>query len=173
MKILRFALIVLTGVTAGVAAACRAAESTHQPVIVRNPDYLVLRSLSREPDAGHPTPVTLPYEGAGRAYASREKLLDLNSFELSGAKAVRGSSGDGSEGSLAILIPLNPAGQRALGEWTSNHIGGQLGVFLEGTLIEAPHVRGRIDRVIAIKGSLGNAQVERIAAALKRGGVPE
>ena len=154
--------------------ACRAAQETSRPTptVVRNADYVTLRSLSSESDAGHPTPVTLPYAGAGRAFASREKLLDLNSFELSGARAVQSASGNGSAGSYAVLIPLNPAGQRALGEWTSQNIGGQLGVFLEGTLIEAPRIRGRLDQAIVIGGSLGKAQVERIAAALKRGGVP-
>ena len=63
------------------ALACARPEAKAARVVVRNPDYLVVRSIRREADAEHTIPVALPYAGAGYGFASSAALLDLNSFD--------------------------------------------------------------------------------------------
>src|SRR5215475_4519196 len=67
------AMAVLT--SALVAFACQNQEVKPAHVIVRNPNYLVVRPISRVADAEHITRVDLPYSGAGYGFASSSALL--------------------------------------------------------------------------------------------------
>src|SRR5262249_21667566 len=85
------------------AAGC-ARQEARAPVVVRNPDYLVVRPIRREADAEHTIRVELPYSGAGYGFASAEALLNLNSFDLAAA----GFSGGRTSvvGEATIWLPL-------------------------------------------------------------------
>src|SRR4030095_2428976 len=66
------------------ALACARPEATATRVVVKNPDYLVVRPIRREADAEHTIPVELPYAGAGYGFASTAALLGADPCELGG-----------------------------------------------------------------------------------------
>jgi preprotein translocase subunit SecD len=154
-----------------VAAACRKAEPpARQPVVVRNADYLVLRSLTREEDAEHKTRVQMPYSGAGYAFAAATPLVDLNGFVLADAHLADG--GADLAGGVAILMPLTPEGSRALEAWSTQHTGELLGVFLKGKLVDAPRVQSRISGVIPLRVA-SQAEAQSVLKELAKGGKSE
>lgn len=153
-----------------VAATTRRISNVSPPVVVTNPDYLVVRSLRLESDADHPTRVDLPYAGAGYAFASREKLLDLNDFVLTDVrfmtKDVEGRPLD----RPSLLIPLKSLSGQKFSKWTSGHVGLKVGIFLAGKLIEAPEIRSRIDAAIPITSIPDQVGAKNVLGVLQRGG---
>jgi acyl-CoA thioester hydrolase len=111
-------------------------------VVVRNPDYLVVRSITREADAEHTIRVDLPSSGAGYGFASDAPLLDLTSIELGGVAFAGGRTSI--VGEAAIWLPLTPDASRRLEAWSAQHDGDYLGVFLKGKLVAAPRIHGRL-----------------------------
>src|SRR4029450_11458124 len=77
---MRGALAVAASAVFALACARRGATATR--VVVKNPDYLVVRPIRREADSEHTIPVELPYAGAGYGFAWTAALLDMNSFDL-------------------------------------------------------------------------------------------
>src|SRR5262249_2784964 len=121
------------------------------PIVVRNPEYLVLRPIARLADAEHTIPIELPYAGAGYGFASAAALLDLSAFQPGAAGSSGGRAGVGGEATFGL--PLPPEGARRLEEWSSQaKAGGQyLGIFLRGKLIAAPEVRGPVGGGIPLR----------------------
>jgi hypothetical protein len=150
-----------------VAAGCRRQE-TPAPVVVRNPDYVVVRTIRLEPDAEHLTRVDFPSSAAGYGYASSSALLDLNSFDLAAAAFAGGRTSI--VGEATIWLPLTPEGSRRLDEWSSAHPGEHLGVFLKGRLVEAPQVRGAFGGGIPLRVS-GKTEGDVVLKELRNGGV--
>lgn len=124
------------------AYACQKAEPRPAHIIVRNPDYLVVRSIRREGDADHMTRVQLPYSGAGYGFASTSALLDLTSFDLGGATFAGGRTSV--VGEATIWLPLTPDASRRLEDWSAGHVGDYLGIFLKGRLVAAPQIRSKM-----------------------------
>src|SRR5262245_23806103 len=108
------------------AFACARPEATPARVVVKNPDYLVVRSIRREADAEHTIRVELPYAGGGYGFASTASLLDLNSFNLAAA----GFSGGRTSvvGEATIWLPLTPEGSRRLEDWSNETGEKRLGI---------------------------------------------
>ena len=129
--------------------ACHSQDPAPAPVIVRNPDYLVVRPIQREADAEHTIRVELPYSGAGYGFASSSALLDLNSIDL-GAVAFSGGR-TSIAGEATIWLPLTPEGHRRLEAWSGRHAGGYLGIFLKGRLVAAPRIDAGIGGGIPLR----------------------
>jgi hypothetical protein len=131
------------------AFACQNQEATPAHVSVRNPSYLVVRSIKREADAEHTARVDLPYSGAGYGFASSSVLLDLNSVNL-GAVAFAGGR-TSVVGEATIWLPLTAEGSRRLEAWSAQHMGDYLGIFLKGRLVAAPQIKGTIGGGIPLR----------------------
>jgi hypothetical protein len=163
------------GAVAGVAwtlfaLACHKEEPRPAHVIVRNPDYLVVRSIRREADAEHTNRVDLPSSGAGYGFASSSTLLDLNSFELGAVDFAGGRTSVAGEATL--WLPLTPAGSRRLEAWSSHPDGDFLGIFLKGELVAAPQIKGKIGGGIPLRVA-GKREGDLVLKELRNGGTTE
>jgi hypothetical protein len=150
-------------------AGCRNPE-TAAPVVVRDPNYLVVRPIRREPDADHTIPVDLPYSGGGQGFASATPLFDLTSFDLRRVEYAGGRTSV--VGEAAIWLPLTPEGSRRLQEWSASHIGEQLGMFLKGRLVAAPVVRSAVSGGLPLAVA-GKTEGDRVLRELRGGGAAE
>lgn len=151
-----------------VAAACRREDVARAPVVVRDPNYLVVRVIQREADLEHVMPVDLPDSG-GRGFASSVPLLDMNSFDLGAATFLGGRTSV--VGEATIWLPLKPEGNRRLEEWSSSHPGEPLGIFLKGKMVAAPQVRGPLGGGIPLRVA-SKKEGDEILERLRAGGAP-
>ena len=147
--------------------ACHKQDAKPAHVIVRNPDYLVVRSIKREADAEHTTRVELPYSGAGYGFASSSVLLDLNSVDL-GAVAFAGGR-TSIAGEATIWLPLTPEGRRRLEAWSGRHAGDYLGIFVRGRLVAAPRIETGIAGGIPLRVP-GKREGDVVLEELRNGG---
>lgn len=131
------------------ACACQKQEAKPAHVVVRNPDYLVVRPIKREADAEHTVRVELPYSGAGYGFASSVALLDLNSVELGAVTFAGGRTSIAGE--ATIWLPLTPEGSRLLAGWSGQHAGDYLGIFLKGRLVAAPQIKTAVGGGIPLR----------------------
>ncbi len=152
------------------ALACGGPEATTTRVVVRNPDYLVLRPIRREADAEHTIRVELPYAGGGYGFASSTPLLDLNSFNLAAVNFAGGRTSV--VGEATIWLPLTPEGSRRLEEWSSNAGRDYLGIFLKGKLVAAPQIKSKISGGIPLRVA-SKSEGDRVLKELRSGGVVE
>jgi preprotein translocase subunit SecD len=137
---------------------------------VRNPDYLVVRSIRRDADAEHTRLVELPYSGSGSGFASDAVLLDLNSIDLAGAAFAGGRTS--LVGEAAIWLPLTPEASQRLEAWSAAHTGDYLGIFLKGRLVSAPRITSRIGGGIPLRvGSKDEGDV--VLRELRSGGAAQ
>jgi hypothetical protein len=153
-----------------VALACRNQDTQTGHIIVRNPDYLVVRSIRREADPAHSTRVDLPYSGAGYGFVSSSALLDLNSFAL-GAVAFAGGR-TSVVGEATIWLPLTPEGSRRLEAWSSNPDGEYLGIFLKGRLVAAPQIKSKIGGGIPLRVA-SKSEGDLVLKELRNGGASD
>jgi hypothetical protein len=155
-------------VAAVFSVACQ--EAARAPVVVRNPDYLVVRTIRREADAEHTMPVDLPEAGGGSGFASTRPLLDMSSFDLGAASFLGGRTSI--VGEATIWLPLKPDDSRRLEEWSSKHPGEPLGIFLKGKLVAAPQVRGAIGGGIPLRVA-SKSEGDQVLEELRAGGAPD
>ena len=153
------------------ASAC----SRPQPVAhvdVRNPEYLVVRTITREADAAHTMPVELPYEQVRQGFASTEPLLDLRSCEPGGATFAGGRTSV--VGEATIWLPLTPEGSRRLEDWSRRpeRQYQYLGIFLKGRLIAAPRATSPLSGGIPLRVA-SKSDGDRVLRELRSGGVAE
>jgi len=120
------------------AGACRGQGSEAARPVVRNPDYLVVRSIRRDPDAEHTEQVVLPYSEADRGFVSPAVLLDLSAVEIGEVAFAGGRTSIAGE--ATIWLPLNAEGRRRLAEGSQRHAGDYLGLYLKGRLVAAPRI---------------------------------
>jgi hypothetical protein len=139
------------------------------PVAVRNPEYLIARSIRRDADAAHTIRVDLPHAGGGYGFASTEPLFDLTAVDLGRAAFAGGRTS--LAGEATIWLPLTAEGNRRLEAWSSRNAGDRLGLWIDGRLVAAPQVKtavgGGIPLAVASKGE-GDA----VLARLRNGGAP-
>ena len=166
----RFWMALALGTSVLAAFACQRQQAARVPVVVRNPDYLVLRPIRRAPDAEHTIRVDLPYPGAGFGFASSAALLDLNSFEVGAAAFAGGRTSI--VGEATIWLPLTPEGSRRLESWSANPGEDSLGIFLKGKLIAAPQVKSTISGGIPLRVA-NKSEGDRVLRELKNGGVSD
>jgi hypothetical protein len=150
--------------------ACQKPQAEASRVVVRNPDYLVIRPIRREADAEHPIRVDLPYSGAGYGFAASSALLDMNSFHLGAAGFAGGRTSV--VGEATIWIPLTPEGNRRLEEWSSHSEGDFLGIFLKGKLVAAPQVKSRMGGGLPLRVS-SKSEGDLVLKELRGGGAIE
>ena len=162
------AVAALAWALAGLACQKPGAEASR--VVVRDPDYLVVRPIRREADAEHPIRVDLPYSGAGYGFAASSALLDMSSFNLGAAEFAGGRTSV--VGEATILIPLTPEGSRRLEEWSSHSEGDFLGMFLKGKLVAAPRVKSRMGGGLPLRVS-SKSEGDRVLKELRSGGASE
>jgi hypothetical protein len=147
--------------------ACRKPDAKPVPVVVRNPNYLVVRAIQREADAEHMDRVELPYSGAGYGYASSGVLLDLNSIDL-GAVAFAGGR-TSIAGEATIWLPLTPEASRRLAAWSGQHEEEYLGIFLNGRLVAAPRIQSTLGGGIPLRVA-SKREGDRVLEELRNGG---
>ena len=70
----------------------------------------------------------------------------------------------------AVALKLTPEGSRILGQWSERNIGSRLGLFLDGTLTDAPEIKSRIDGIIPVGTEFSPQEAAVISARLRRGG---
>jgi hypothetical protein len=161
--VLSSAVLLLAG-----ASACARREAA-APIAVRNPDYLVARSIRRDADAAHTIRVDLPHAGGGYGFASTEPLFDLTAVDLARAEFAGGRTS--LAGEATIWLPLTADGRRRLETWSAANVGDRLGLWLDGRLVAAPLIKsaigGGIPLAVPSKGE-GDA----VLARLRNGGAP-
>ncbi len=150
--------------------ACRNEGVEPARVVVRDPDYLVVRSIQREPDADHTMRVELPYSGAGYGFASSAKLLDMTSFDL-GAVAFAGGR-TSIAGEATLWLPLSPEGNRRLADWSGRHAGDYLGIFVKGRLVAAPRIQSGFGGGIPLRVA-SKREGDQMLEELRNGGTAE
>jgi hypothetical protein len=138
-------------------------------VVVRNPEYLVARSIRRDADAEHTLRVDLPRGGGGFGFASTEPLFDLRDVDLAGAEFAGGRTS--LAGEATIWLPLTAEGRRRLEEWSSRNAGDRLGIFLDGRLVAAPQVKAAIGGGIPLAVA-SKHEGDAVLARLRNGGAP-
>ncbi len=154
---------------AGLLAIACARREAPERVEIRNPAYLVVRSIRRKPDAEHPTRVALPYSVAGFGFASATPLLDLRSVDAAGATFAGGRTS--LAGEATIWVPLTAEGNRRLAEWSLAHADDFLGIYLDGRLVAAPQIRGAIGGGIPLRVA-SKGEGDSVLRRLRNGGVP-
>ena len=150
------------------APACDRRE-TAASVAVRNPEYLVARSIRREADAAHTMRVDLPHAGGGYGYASTAPLFDLTAVDLARAEFAGGRTS--LAGEATIWLPLTAEGRRRLEDWSSRNTGDRLGLWLDGRLVAAPVIRTAIGGGIPLAVS-SKSEGDAVLARLRNGGAP-
>jgi hypothetical protein len=148
---------------------CQGDGAAPPRVVVRNPEYLVVRSIRREGDAEHTERVALPHTGAGYGFASTAVLLDLRSFDLGAVNFAGGRTSMAGEATL--WLPLTAEGNRVLADWSARHAGDFLGIFLEGRLVGAPQIEGRPGGGLPLRVA-SKRDGDAVLEALRRGGAP-
>lgn len=153
------------------ALACRGREAlSATAVVVRNPGYLVVRSITREADAEHTVRVDLPYAGSGYGFVSDEALLDLTAFDLGGATVLGGRTSI--VGEATIWLPLKPDASRRLEDWSARRPGERLGIFLEGRLVAAPQIKTAVGGGMPLAVA-GKSEADAVLKRLRAGGAAE
>ena len=162
--------VIAVAVSALLALACRREDARPARIVVRNPDYLVVRPIKRDADAEHTRPVELPYSGAGYGFASDAVLLDLNAIDL-GAVAFAGGR-TSLVGEATIWLPLTPEASQRLEAWSAGHVGEYLGIFLKGNLVSAPEIKSRIGGGIPLRVS-SKSEGDTVLRELRSGGATQ
>lgn len=141
-------------------------------MVVRNPEYLVVRTITVEPDAAHTLPVELPYAQVRQGFASTEPLLDLSSCEPGGAAFAGGRTSV--VGEATIWLPLTPEGSRRLESWSRRpeRAYEYLGIFLRGRLVAAPRVTTPLGGGIPLRVA-SKSDGDRVLRELRNGGLKE
>ena len=141
-------------------------------MVVRNPEYLVVRTITAEPDAAHTLPVELPYAQVRQGFASTEPLLDLSSCEPGGAAFAGGRTSV--VGEATIWLPLTPEGSRRLESWSRRpeRAYEYLGIFLRGRLVAAPRVTTPLGGGIPLRVA-SKSEGDRVLRELRNGGLKE
>ncbi|HEV7242167.1 MAG TPA: hypothetical protein VGQ36_23250 [Thermoanaerobaculia bacterium] len=135
------------------------------PVAIADADYLILRPVSTAPGPGL-TAATV--HGQTVYYNPTTRIMDLRHLDPRTAKVDEGRAG-----THVVPIETTPEGDRLLGTWTSANLEKQLGVFLDGRLISAPHIRTKITGMIVVEDELTKDRAEAILARLQRGGAAD
>lgn len=133
---------------------------------VRDPSYVVVRTIRPGADSEHTIFVDLPMAGGGRGFASTEPLLDLRAFDLGRAEFAGGRTSI--VGEAALWLPLKPEERPRLAQWVAHGSGELLGIFLDGRLVAAPRVRDAIGGILLPVP--GKAEGDRVLARLRNGG---
>lgn len=149
------------GVIALLAASC-----AREPVKVVNPNYVVLRPLSAEASEGA---TSASIYGSTVYFKRSDRIIDLTHLKVASAQVSRAPAISGEE-RYHVLMLTTPAGARLLHGWTAAHIGQQVGFFVNGRLVMAPHVETVIDDAISIDGDFTKEQAEAFVAAIQAGG---
>ena len=142
------------------------------PPAIKNVDYVSCRELRRR----RPSEPELPRFKHGivkdrlgakiDAWISKRALLNLRHFELS--KVTIGSVRSGPhKGSASLEIPLTPRGSKIFYDWTSQHAGESLAVFIAGKYLYAPVIIEGISGPLIIGGGLSTKEAKEIAEVLK------
>lgn len=135
-------------------------------IAVVNPDYLVLRPVTKNATAGAESGVVY---GQTLYFQRSDRLLDLSHFDLRTA-ALAEHFGPSSGDTCPISVSTTPAGSQALHQWTSAHVGQQLGIFLDGRLIAAPFIESPLSDMIVVDGDFTKPEAEAVLGRLRQGG---
>ena len=170
--------VTATGARSGLLAAVVSAllllscgkEAERSPVAVRNPDYIVVRPIKREPDTEHTLLVEFPYAGAGHGYASAAPLLDLRSINIPGVTFAGGRTSV--VGEATLWLPLTPEASQRLETWATEHKGDFLGVFLRGKLVAVPQVKSSFGGGIPLRVA-SKTEGDLVLKELRNGGAAQ
>src|ERR1041385_1668937 len=110
-------------------AGCMRSEAAAPQAPAGNLKYVCIRPVSAEPSGKR----TVPANAYGKLvyYDPAERILDLG-----GLKSVHVQTDP--LGRPPIVALLTPDGSKAFGAWTAAHIGEQVGIFVDDSLVMAP-----------------------------------
>ena len=131
------------------------------PITIVDADYLILRPIA----PADPGLTAATVHGQTVYYDPATRIMDLRHFDPRTAKVEEALAG-----TYVVWIETTPEGDGLLGTWTSANVQKQLGVFVDGRLISAPHVQTKISGMIVIEDELTKDRAEAIVARLRRGG---
>lgn len=131
-------------------------------IAITNPDYVVLRPVGSLPRPGS---ASSQLNGQTLYFDPTARILDLRHLDPATARIDAGPVGTN-----VVAIRTTPEGDQLLGSWTTAHLDEQLGVFLNGQLLSAPHIKSKITDLIVIEGDFTEDQAKAVVARLKRGG---
>jgi preprotein translocase subunit SecD len=135
------------------------------PVVIVNPQFIVLRPVSRTAVNANASRAVL--SGDTYYFDASERILDLSQIDPRTASVQERA---GMEQHYVISIETTADGSAKLREWTSTHLEQQLGVFVDGELISAPFIKSAIDGGFILDGGFSKTEAEGLVARLRRGG---
>jgi hypothetical protein len=127
-----------------------------------NPEFIVLRPLENQPTPGA---TTASIYGRRVYYKSSDRILDLRQLAPETAHVRQTATG-----TFLVIVDTTNEGAKPLRVWTSTHLNQQIGVFVDGHLIDAPIIKSAIDGLIVLDGQFTRSQAEEVKARLLRGG---
>lgn len=127
-------------------------------------------------------PGLLP-EGKEFAFSTAPQPWETRGYEIFLIEAEESLSGEGlksavarpnpqSPGQWVILFEFNAEAAQQFGTLTENNIGRELGIVLDGNVVSAPTIRGRISSSGEIEGSFTADTAKDLAIALNSGSMP-
>jgi hypothetical protein len=106
--------------------------------------------------------------GGGYGFATTSPLFDLNAFDLTHAAFAGGRTSI--VGGASLWIPLKPEEASRFAQWVAHSDGEVLGIFLDGRLVAAPHVKDAIGGIFLPVP--GKSEGDRVLERLRNGGAP-
>ncbi|MDZ7705022.1 MAG: protein translocase subunit SecD [Trueperaceae bacterium] len=91
---------------------------------------------------------------------------------LSGAQAEFGQLGGGGIGGAVVLFDIRREFASEFGQFTGNNIGRRMAIVLDGTIMSAPTINGRISDSGQIDGMDGIEEASDLALVLRSGSLP-
>jgi len=141
------------------------AEGEGATIEIADPDYLILRPVWPTQARGT---VSATADGQTVYYVPTQRIMDLRHFDPRTARLE-----ESGPGTYAVSLSTTADGNRLLGDWTAANLGRQLGVFVGGDLVAAPHIHSRITEMIVVGGEMTRVEAEAVVARMRRGGATE
>ena len=160
----RFMWFLLIPLACGYADVASTPEAPEPPIPVVKPEYVVLRPVRTDRATTSDSAVL---GGQKFYFDAQERLLDLTHLDLRSASVELPVD---TSGKYAVLVRTTAEGNKILHDWTRANVGHQLGVFLDGELIDAPKIISPIEWIVALGTDLTKNEAEAVVVRLRRGG---
>lgn len=136
---------------------------------MKNPSYLELRPVSREPHAVHAGFHPVRAGGGKTVYAAGEIIVDLRDFDCASARVVPVVERPGES---SVKLQTTREGGARLMEYTGAHVAEPIGIFVAGELFMWAVIRERFGNAIQVQRDppLSSVEAEQFRATIAAGG---